>query len=441
MGVLGLLGACVYAMTDGTANSRFLQVGATVGALVYLATLVDILLGLCFLVVCVGLSPEVSLAGLDQLRIEDFIVPPLALAWLLRSGRNAEPAPPLRLGGPSLALFALLVVSSLLGMAAGLTTIRKSLPILAKYVEYFLIFAIVAKNVRTEREFKALVGMVVAAGVAGVLFSGLSTGGVGRVAGTTGETANIYGGYLALILSIVLGLAIHASSAGARTLAIVVGLLLAAGTAKTLSRTTYAALALSTTAFALFRERRLIPWLLLAALAVPFLLPDDVGARVRSIGGVATGDAPSSWDARLWAWHLSLGSLSGVEYLWGRGAGSVSLGDVDNEYVRVMMDSGILGLAFFVWFLASAFRAANAHHGSLPGNGFHKGFAAGYLIAFGMLCIHGIGATSFTSIRTMEMFMILTGLMICQAGRAVEWGLIPPPAPVPSPASYPLILR
>jgi O-antigen ligase len=118
----------------------------------------------------------------------------------------------------------------------------------------------------------------------------------------------------------------------------------------------------------------------------------------------------------------------------------VALGDVDNEYIRLIADVGILGLGLFGWFLVRIFRTASAHYGRLEAGSFHKGFAAGYLIAFTMICVHGIGATSFTSIRTMEMFMVLTGLMVCQAGRAAEWGLLPDVAPPPAPAP-PLLFR
>jgi hypothetical protein len=329
-----------------------------------------------------------------------------------------------------------------MGVAAGLTSASKALPILGKYLEYFLIFAVVAKNLRTEREFRTLVWICVAAAVLGIVSGALGFG-ADRVRGPLGETANIYGGYLSLSLSIVIGLGVYATTPGTRALAAATALFLAAGIARTFSRTTYVALAASTTLFALFKERRLLPVLLLAALLLPVVLPRDVAERVGTIAGVAVGDTPSSWAARLGAWELAFNGMSGGDYLWGRGAGSVALGDVDSEYVRAFVDTGIIGLALFLWFLLRTLRTANANFGRLPGPGFHKGFAAGYLIAFVAICVHGIGATSFTSIRTMEMFMVLTGLMVCQSGRAAEWGLLPerPPAPPPHPVNLPLILR
>jgi hypothetical protein len=433
---LVLLSICVFALTEGSANSRFLQMGAAIGAIVYLATLIDIVLGVSFLILLIGISPEVALGGLNQLRMEDFVVPPLAFAWLIRAGRQRESGPPLRLALPALTLFIGLLLSSILGISAGFTRLTQVLPILGKYLEAFLIFAIIAKNVRTEREFRALVVMSVLAGGAGTLASVFGVG-ESRIRGPLGETANIYGGYLALTASVALGLAVHASTPGSRLLAGMLAASLGFGVLKTYSRTSYAALATGILSFSMLRERRLLPFLLLAAVAGPFLLPDDVLTRFANIGGVATGDAPSSWEARVYSWRIVLGRIAGPGFLFGGGAGSIGLGDVDSEYFRVLADGGVLGAALFVWFLTRTFRTALTHYDRLPIGGFHKGFAAGYLMAFLALCIHAIGATSFTSIRTMEMFMVLTGLMVCQAGRAAEWGLLPGVAPAPTPAPLP----
>ena len=39
------------------------------------------------------------------------------------------------------------------------------------------------------------------------------------------------------------------------------------------------------------------------------------------------------------------------------------------------------------------------------------------------MCIHAVGATSFTSIRTMECFIVVTGLFGALYNRAEEWGV------------------
>ena len=80
-------------------------------------------------------------------------------------------------------------------------------------------------------------------------------------------------------------------------------------------------------------------------------------------------------------------------------------------------------MALLGWLLIRLFRISNRGYDSLPTGGFHKGFAAGYWIAFVTMIIHASAATSFTSIRTMEAFMLFTGLFVVQVNRREEWNL------------------
>ncbi|HYF01646.1 MAG TPA: hypothetical protein VEJ18_22180, partial [Planctomycetota bacterium] len=179
-------------------------------------------------------------------------------------------------------------------------------------------------------------------------------------------------------------------------------------------------------------ERRLLPLLLAGGVIAPLVLSDTLLNRLETIGDLARGDAPSSWQSRVHSWETTVGSLSGADWLWGRGLGSVDLGWVDSEFVRILADMGLLGLGLFGLFLLKVGRHANAIYEALPAGGLHKGFAAGYLMAFIALSVHAVAATSFTSIRTMEAFMVLTALAFAQGNRAVEWGLadrLPWPGP------------
>lgn len=438
VGVLAALALLVFSLTEGTANERFLQVGMSVGLLVYLATLVDLLLGLAFLIVCIGFSPELSLGGIQQLRLEDFIVPALLLGWGGRASKDRNPLIPLRVGAIVGLYFVAALLSSLVGLAAGHLRVGAALPLLGKYVEYFVIFLIVLQNVRTPGEFRALAVLSVGVAVAGVA---LGTAREDRLHGPSGETANIYGGYLVLHLGVTVGLLLHARTGGWRLVCLAAALLLGHGVLQTHSRTSFAALVGSVLAFGLLKERRVLPLLLACGALAPLLASEALLARLSTIGDVARGAGPSSWESRVYSWETTLGSMSGADWLWGRGLGSVDLGWVDSEYVRILADMGLLGLFLFAIFLLTVGRHANAIYENLPAGGLHKGYAAGYLIALGALVVHGIAATSFTSIRTMEAFMVLTAMAFAQGNRAVEWGLAertpwpgsagPPAAPAP----------
>lgn len=439
LGVLGLVGAAAWSLADDAAGSRFLQVGIAVGSLVYLITFVDILLGLALLILCVGLSPEVSFAGLDQLRLEDFIVPALLLGWLARAAKDREKIGPLRIGGAAAAYFAVMVLATLIGLASGTTPMARALTTVAKYVEYFVLYLILLHNVRTASEFKALVVVALGAATASALLSTLGLLGSGqglRTIGPASETANIYGGYLVLHLGLAVGLLLHASTAAARAGALAAAAVLIYSVGHTYSRTSYAALGAGLAAFALVRERRLIPVLGLGILLTPLFLSGAVASRIATIGGVVTGAGPSSWQSRVWAWTITVDQMTGLDFFWGRGVGSVALGEVDNEYVRILADTGLAGVLAFLVLVARYGLEVDRSYRALPAQTVHKGAAAGIWIATFALCVHGIGATSFTSIRTMEAFIVLAGLAMAQANRAREWDLLGPAAP-PRPGPLP----
>jgi hypothetical protein len=51
-----------------------------------------------------------------------------------------------------------------------------------------------------------------------------------------------------------------------------------------------------------------------------------------------------------------------------------------------------------------------------------KSYAAGFLLAWVMVIVHCLGATTLTSIRTMSTFMMLAGIAGVIHNRAEEWG-------------------
>lgn len=443
--LIGMLAYIVSWIVQDADPWIFLEIGAAGALLVYLLTFVDIVLGLAIVIGCVGLSPEISLAGLHHLRLEDFVIPALLLAWLLRAGQTREPLAPAGIGGPALAYILALAASSIVGLMMGTTTPGAAILFLGKYLEYFALYILIVNNVRTEQEFKALAIFSILVAVASATVSAgaaavdpaLSS----KVQGPLGETANIYGGYLILNLAVAIGFFLQATSPGQRLASSAAIVLLGLPLLHTYSRTSSVSLAAALLAFGLLKERRVLVMVLIFALLIPAIAPESVFAHLATVVGVATGSHPPSWGARIGAWEEAIPRVLGGSPLLGFGAGSVRRGDVDSEYVRALMDGGVLGLGIFGWLLFRIGRVAMGRYGGVPGPGFHKGYAAGFLIAFMALCVHAIAATSFTAIRTMETFMILAGLYFCQAHRYAEWTARPETPPLvvvlPPPAAAP----
>lgn len=429
--VIGILYGAIYSMAEGTSTERFVQVGAAIGVLVYLLTFIDILIGLGFLIACVALSPELTLGGVGDLRLEDFLIPALLLSWIARATKDREPVITSPLMAPGLLYFAVMVVSSLVGIASGTTAPARSIAVLFKHVEYYLLFLLILNNVRSLRDFKALATFAVLSAAAGAMLVGppvLTESGAmsERTHGPSGETANIFGGYLVLHLALAIGLFVFVRGAVLKFAALVSAVLMSTALLGTLSRTSYAAIAFALFVVGLLFERRLLAILAAGAVLFVALASEAASTRASDLLNVAAGGRNYSLDARLGAWQLVLSSLTGIHVLFGRGVGSINFGDVDSEYFRVLADTGILGLAIFAWILVRIGKMALALYRSQPRETFGHAYAVGFLIAFLAILVHAVASTSFISIRTMEGFLILAGLMAALHHHREEWAEVRP---------------
>lgn len=422
------LGTVLYSLIKGSDADLHLMIGMASAFLVYIVTFIDLTLGLAILIACVGLSPELTIGGIENIRLEDFVVPALLLSWLMKTMERRLPLAP-TLVTPALPLYAAaILISTLLGVVAGSTSLTRALLFMGKFVEFFLIYLLLINNVVRREEFRALaifsilVTLVSALTVANT-FSDDAT--VGRLNGPLGETANMYGGYLILNLSIVVGLFLNASTGGLRLASAVAILLLGMPLLYTYSRTSFVALIVACLLFGALKDRRLLIVSLIIGALLPVMAPESVMVRISSIGGMTSGDSPSSWTSRVLAWEREGGRALERSPLFGFGLASVQLGMVDNEYVRVFVDTGVLGLLLFIWVQLGLARRAHSLVDTFAPQTFERGYASGYWMAFVAMAIHAVGATSYTSIRTMESFILITGLFAALYNHRDEWGGMP----------------
>lgn len=418
------LGLFLYGLILGTDADLHLQIGVAAAFIVYIVTFIDLTLGLAVLIACVGLSPELTIFGVQNFRLEDFVVPALLFSWITRLMQNRVPLASILVSPPLPLYAAAIVLSTIFGVAAGTTSLWTALLFMGKFVEFFLIYLLLVNNISRREEFRALAVFSVLVAIASALTVSngfASEAGGGRLNGPLGETANMYGGYLILNLAVALGLFLHASTIGMRFAGASAVVLLGIPLLYTYSRTSFVAIMAAALLFGALKDRRLLVVTAIAALLVPVIAPASILERISTISGVASGEEPSSWTSRLDAWKTMGGRTMESNPALGFGLASVKLGMVDNEYVRVFVDTGLLGLGLFLWVLARLANRATRLIGRLAPNTFERGYASGYWIAFAAMSIHAIGATSFTSIRTMECFIVFTGIFAALHNRADEW--------------------
>jgi putative inorganic carbon (HCO3(-)) transporter len=427
MGTLAVFISLGYLTLRGLSLEELMLPAAAIGLPIYLIVMVDPILGIAILIACIGLSPEFTIGGVRNLRVEDFLLPGLLLGWLLRAGTERAPFAPTRIWAPVVASFAAMILSTSAG-GTGRVGQAMTYLIIGKYAEYLIIYLLVINTVKTDAEIQALAifAVLVALGSSALSLSGTLANSAdtieGRVQGPNGETSNIYGGYLGLHLVLALGLFLQARTAGNRFVGGAAVALLGICLLFTYSRTSYVAVGGAMLLFGALKHRRLLIILFLLAIIVPVLAPGSVMARIQTVAGVASGPNPGSWDARLYAWEWAMARMSPADRIFGLGIGSVRFGEVDSEYVRIFSDMGIVGVLLFAWLLIRLGRLANRTYDSLEEYTFLRGYAGGYLMAFAVMIIHSIAATTFSAIRTEEAFMVLTGLLTVAANNQEALG-------------------
>ncbi len=114
-----------------------------------------------------------------------------------------------------------------------------------------------------------------------------------------------------------------------------------------------------------------------------------------------------SFDIRAVRWSIVLKSttadVEGLFFGWGPGAFGLAL---DNSYVRIFGESGLLGATLFAYFLAQAFRRQNS-------------YSAGFYLAC-ILTFVGLLIDIFFSSRAMPLFWLIVGIEHTTA-RSLAW--------------------
>jgi hypothetical protein len=388
--------------------------------------------GLYVVIFSMLLSPEFSLAGglaerrEAAIRVEDILLFIIGVAWLAKTAVNKEVGLVVKtsLNRPIAVYIASQLIATLIGMVAGTVRTNVGLIYVIKYVEYFVIYYMVANNVQDRRHAWRLVGAAFATAVI------VSLHGLGQIPqgqrvsapfeGDAGEP-NTFGGYLLLMMAVAAGLACEAKSLKLRML--YVGLLgiMFMPFLYTLSRTSYlAAVPVLITLFVLFPRRRLVVTAVLAvgvfvAVVAP---PEAVQKRVKYTfqgqqmrGAPATGLDPSTSE-RLESYEAAIEGWSQSPIV---GRGVTGFRFIDAQYPRLLVESGLIGFVAFAWLVVSLVIGVTRVYRTAD-TPLVRGLAGGFLAAIMGILVHGIGANTFIIIRIMEPFWLFAAIVMSMPG-------------------------
>lgn len=431
---LALVVAAVAVLLGGAAaNASALTMLAAVAAVViFVAAFVKAEWGLYILIFSMLLSPEITAGETGRatlgrgvtLRLEDFLLVLIGLSWFARNAVFKELGLFVRtpLNRPIFAYILICVLATGFGLMAGRVEPKTGSLYVLKYLEYFIVFFMAANHARDARQIRRfLLCLFFTAAIVAVAGIFQIPGGERTSApfeGHGGEP-NTFGGYLMFIGMVAAGVAVKTRQARVRHLMLGLIALFLPPLLFTQSRSSYLGLLCAGFALALMVERRLIVvgLVVVGLLVSPLFLPAVVTQRIvhtfsqpEEPGQLAIGDIrlDTSTSARLQSWRDVLRDFPQHPFL---GYGVTGYSFVDVQFPRILAETGLLGLAAFLWLLVTIFRLARRRMREAK-DPLMQGLAVGFLAGFVGLVAHSLGANTFILVRIMEPFWFLLGLLV-----------------------------
>jgi O-antigen ligase len=415
-----------------------LSLGVTLLAVVIFISFLNAEIGLHIILLSMLLSPEIVVGGVGGvsigkpdtkgdllvLRFEDLVLSSVTLAWFARTAIFKELGI-IRRTPLNAAIFtytASLVVATLFGVFFGNVRPLRGFFFVLKYIEYFFVFFIAINHIRDQRQLNRLLTTAFVTCAAASLMGIAQIPSGERVAapfeGQYGEP-NTFGGYLVFMLALILGLALTVNHTAARAGWFAFGGLVGIPLLYTLSRSSWlAAVPMLFTLIVLSRRRLLLIVPLAVAIAFgPVLLPDAVVKRYRYTleekfdrGDYQLGGArfDTSTSARFDSFAQGFGAWTKRPFL---GYGVTGFSFMDAQYVRVLVEAGLIGVFAFLWLLWCVLRAAWDTYQRLSGTPY-EGLCLGYIAGFIAMLVHAVGANTFIIVRVMEPFWFMTSLIV-----------------------------
>ncbi|MEE8240956.1 MAG: O-antigen ligase family protein, partial [Nitrospirales bacterium] len=381
---VSLLFAALAALGIGLLLVRMtlpLALGVGLGLVVLVIAIASDELALYLLIFSMLLGPELVVGELGEgatlgrgltFRLDDVLIVIIGFTWVAKTALYKELGLFLRtpLNRPIAAYSLAAIFATGLGMIAGRVQVLGGSLFVLKFIQYFVIYFMVVNILRERRQFERfLLALLATAGISSLIGilqipSGLRVS--APFEGGAGEP-NTFGGYLVLMLAVVGGLYLTTESLKRKFLLPILAVLILIPLIYTLSRSSYLALIPLAGGFLAFSQRRLLiaSTLALSLVLAPFLLPKAVVDRVLFTftqpfhpgqAQVAGFRLDTSTSARLqsfqdvaftdWPKHPTFGyGVTGYHF-------------IDSQYLRVLAETGLVGLFAFLWLQISLFRQA-----------------------------------------------------------------------------------
>jgi len=428
VGITFLTGIFITKVSTGTA---FFIIAALI---ISIASFLNAEVALYVLIISMLFSPEFIVGDIAgkaalgrgiTLRFDDILLVIIGFSWFLKTAIKKELGLFLRtpLNRPIAYYFSACIVATLVGVMMGRVEGLTGFFFVLKYFEYFIIYFMVANHLREKRQIERFIIVMLIVCLVVCLIAIFQIPAGGRVSapfeGEVGEP-NTLGGYLILMLSIVLGLLLTYGSKKQKGLFAILVFFIVVSLLATLSRSSWLALGPMLLALIYFSKRKIVivvPLILMLLLS-PFVLPSSVKERAlftftqpQERGQIEIGGfrIDTSASARITSWKNVLTKDFITHPILGHGVTGYHF--LDAQYPRVLVETGLVGFAFFIWLLVAVFKNALYTYRNTSDPLF-SGLCLGYLAGFAAMIAHAVGANTFIIVRIMEPFWFLTAIII-----------------------------
>ncbi|MCK5493743.1 MAG: O-antigen ligase family protein [Candidatus Omnitrophica bacterium] len=422
--------AAIFFLVRPISVSAFLPYILIAVPIIFLIALFNTDIALVLLIFSMLLSPELALGGVRGraivVRLDDIFLFLIFFGWMTKMAINKELGflKTSALVKPIWVYILICIISSCIGVLRGTTKPLTSFFYIFKYFEYFLIFFMVANNVRTKAQIKFfVVCMFITAAIVGLygLFAAFSLNmrATAPFEGKIGE-ANTLAGYLIFMMGIAGGLFLYIKKNRVRFL--LGGFLLFSiwPFLYTYSRSGLMGFFTMYLAITFLAKRHRISLLLcfiIFAIIAPNISQKPIfwrarqafthGSKYELLGEQVTLDESAS--ARIRSWQSAMQTWVKNPII-GEGVASGRIMS-DIQYGRVLREVGSIGFIAFVWLLIRLLKLGwNAIKNENLDN-FSRGLALGHFCALLGLIVMGLGAEVFIIVRIMGPFWFLTAII------------------------------
>jgi O-antigen ligase len=417
-----------------TKASTGLAFAVIVAVIIGIVSFINTEIALYILIISMLLGPQFILGEAKPLpgrgrpftlRMDDFLLIIIGVSWFLRTAIRKELGlfKKTPLNRPIAYYFAACLISTLFGYMMGRVKGITGVFFVLKYFEYFIVYFMAVNHLTEKKQFERFTFTILAVCAVSCLVAIYQIPAGGRVSapfeGPEGEP-NTFGGYLVLMLSVVLALITTYGSRKQKLALGVLSILILISLAGTLSRTSWISLVPMFAALLYLAKNKypIIITLLVLILLSPVILPHSVKERAlftftqpKEEGQITVGNTriDTSTSARLTSWKVVLEKDFINHPVLGYGVTGYQF--VDAQYARVLAETGLVG--FITFSILLFFMYMNALHiYRNAADPLFQGLSLGYLTGFMAMLTHAIGANTFIIVRIMEPFWFLTAMVI-----------------------------